>query len=99
MPWNINSPDAEESISYGMPAYKIFGKPLVYFAGHKNHVGFYALPTGHAEFAGELSEYKHAKGSVQFPLNKPLPLDLITRITIFRVKENSVRFKLGREGG
>jgi uncharacterized protein YdhG (YjbR/CyaY superfamily) len=83
-----SAPDAAESISYRMPAYKINGKPLVYFAGFKNHVGFYATPTGHAEFATELSKYKQGKGSVQFPLNKPIPFDLISRIVEFRVKEN-----------
>ncbi len=80
-------PDAAESMSYGMPAYKLYGKPLVYFAAHKNHIGFYATPTGHTEFAEELSKFKQGKGSVQFPLNEPLPLDLIERITAFRVKE------------
>ncbi len=78
------APEAEESISYGMPAYKIKGKPLVYFAGYKNHIGFYATPTGHEAFAEELSQYKQGKGSVQFPLNQPIPLDLIKRIVIFR---------------
>lgn len=82
------APDAEESISYGMPAYKLKGKPLVYFAAFKNHIGFYATPSGHSEFAKELSKYKQGKGSVQFPLDKPLPLGLITKIVKFRVKEN-----------
>ncbi|MFA6401918.1 MAG: DUF1801 domain-containing protein [Salinivirgaceae bacterium] len=80
--------EAEESIAYGMPAYKLNGKPLVYFAAFKNHIGFYATPTGHLEFAKELSDYKQGKGSVQFPLDKPLPLDLISRIVAFRAKEN-----------
>lgn len=82
------APDAEESISYAMPAYKLNGKPLVYFAAFKNHIGFYATPSGHSEFAKELSKYKQGKGSVQFPLDKPLPLGLITKIVKFRVKEN-----------
>jgi uncharacterized protein YdhG (YjbR/CyaY superfamily) len=82
------APGAEESISYGMPAYKLRKKPLVYFAAFKSHIGFYATPTGHAEFAQELSTYKQGKGSVQFPLDKPLPIDLISRITKFRVAEN-----------
>jgi len=82
------APEAEESISYGMPAYKLIKKPLVYFAGYKNHIGFYATPTGHIEFAKELSKYKQGKGSVQFPINEPLPLELITRMIQFRVKEN-----------
>lgn len=81
------SPDAVESISYGMPTYKLNGKPLVYFAGYKNHIGFYATPTGHSEFAEELATYKQGKGSVQFPLNNPMPLDLISRIVAFRVRE------------
>lgn len=79
-----HAPEAEESISYGMPAYKIKGKPLVYFAGYKNHIGFYATPTGHEAFADELSKYKQGKGSVQFPLNQPIPFDLIKRIVVFR---------------
>lgn len=83
-----SAPAAEESIAYGMPAYKLYGRPLVYFAGFKNHIGFYAMPTGHAEFAKELSEYKQGKGSVQFPLDKPLPLQLIIKIVKFRAKEN-----------
>lgn len=81
------APEAEEFIAYGMPAYKLNGKPLVYFAGYKNHIGFYATPTGHSTFAKELSKYKQGKGSVQFPLNEPIPLDLIARIVKFRVKE------------
>ena len=87
------APEAVESISYGMPAYKLKGKPLVYFAGFKSHIGFYATPTGHAEFARELSHYKQGKGSVQFPLDKPIPLDLIGRIVEFRVKENTSKNK------
>ncbi len=82
------APNAIESISYGMPGYKLNGKPLVYFAGYPGHVGFYATPTGHAEFAAELSIYKQGKGSVQFPLSKPVPFELIERIVEFRVKEN-----------
>lgn len=82
------APGAEELISYAMPAYKLNGRALVYFAGYKNHIGFYATPTGHEEFKKELSVYKQGKGSVQFPLDKPMPLDLIKRIVKFRVKEN-----------
>jgi len=87
------APDAEESISYGMPAYKTHGKPLVYFAAFKNHIGFYATPTGHAEFAKELSKYKQGKGSVQFPIDQPMPLDLIFQIVEFRVFENQEKEK------
>ena len=82
------APEAEESISYGMPAFKTNGIPLVYFAAYASHIGFYATPTGHSEFAKELSIYKQGKGSVQFPLDKPMPLNLITKIVKFRVKEN-----------
>ena len=80
------APQAEESISYGMPGYKLNKKPLVYFAGYKGHIGFYATPNGHEAFKKELSVYKQGKGSVQFPLDKPMPFDLIRRITAFRVK-------------
>jgi uncharacterized protein YdhG (YjbR/CyaY superfamily) len=82
------APDAVESISYGMPAYKTHKKPLVYFAGYNTHIGFYATPTGHQAFEEELSRYKQGKGSVQFPISEPLPLDLIERIVEFRVLEN-----------
>ena len=82
------APKAIENISYNMPAYKTNGKPLVYFAGLKNHIGFYATPSGHIEFKEELSIYKQGKGSVQFPLHKPLPYSLIEKIVDFRVLEN-----------
>ena len=81
------APAAEESISYAMPAYKLNGKPLVYFGGYPNHIGFYATPSGHSSFQEELSKYKQGKGSVQFPLSEPLPEDLIRRIVKFRVSE------------
>jgi len=87
------APEAVESIAYGMPAYKTNGKPLVYFAGFKRHIGFYATPTGHAEFATELSKYKRGKGSVQFPLDKPIPFNLIGQIVEFRVEENMAKTK------
>lgn len=81
------APQAEQVISYNMPAFKCKGV-LVYFAAYKNHVGFYATPTGHEEFKEELSSYKQGKGSVQFPLNQPIPLDLISKIVTFRLQEN-----------
>lgn len=87
------APDAVETISYGMPAYKTHGKPLVYFAGFKHHIGLYATPSGHSEFAEELASYKQGKGSVQFPLNGSLPLDLISRIVRFRIEENKAKAK------
>ncbi len=81
------APEAEELISYHMPAYKFHGI-LVYFAAFKNHIGFYATPTGHDAFRKELSGYKTGKGSVQFPLDKLMPLNLITEMVKFRVAEN-----------
>lgn len=85
------APNAVESISYGMPAYKTNGKVLVYFAGYKKHIGFYATPTGHEAFAAELSKYKQGKGSVQFPLDQPMPYELIGEITEFRVAQNAAK--------
>ncbi len=85
---NDNAPEADELFAYGMPAYKLNKKPLVYFAAFKNHIGFYATPSGHKEFQSELSRYKQGKGSVQFPLDKPIPYKLIDRIVKFRVTEN-----------
>jgi uncharacterized protein YdhG (YjbR/CyaY superfamily) len=80
-------PEAEEKISYQMPTYYLNGN-LVHFAAYKKHIGFYPTPTGIAAFKDELSIYKGAKGSVQFPIDKPVPLDLIRRILEFRVGEN-----------
>lgn len=81
------APKAEEVISYQMPAFKYHGM-LVYFAAFKNHIGFYSLPSGNNEFKKELSIYKSGKGSVQFPLDKPIPYALIKKIVKFRMKEN-----------
>lgn len=82
------APKALEAISYQMPAFKLNGKNLVYFAGWKNHIGFYALPSGTKAFKEELAAYKIAKGSIQFPLDKPLPLPLIRKIVKYRIKES-----------
>lgn len=84
-----NAPGAIESISYGMPAYKTNKKPLVYFSGYEKHIGFYATPTGHEKFKKQLSNYKQGKGSVQFPLDQPLPVELIAEIVKFRVTNNN----------
>jgi uncharacterized protein YdhG (YjbR/CyaY superfamily) len=81
------APKAEEVISYGMPAYKQNGM-LVYFAAFRNHIGFYPTASGIKEFKKELFMYKGAKGSVQFPLDKPLPLSVVKKIVKFRVAEN-----------
>lgn len=83
-----NAPEAEELITYGMPGYKTNKKPLVYFAAFKNHIGFYATPSGHSEFKDDLAKYKQGKGSVQFPLDQPMPYELMERIVKFRVVEN-----------
>jgi uncharacterized protein YdhG (YjbR/CyaY superfamily) len=86
------APEAEETISYAMPAFKLHGN-LVYFAAFKNHIGFYALPEGNEAFKKELSSYKIGRGSIQFPFDRPTPYDLITMIVNFRVEENMKRAK------
>jgi uncharacterized protein YdhG (YjbR/CyaY superfamily) len=83
-----NAPGAQEAMAYGMPAYKLNKRPLVYFAAFARHIGFYATPSGHSEFKEALSKYKQGKGSVQFPLDQPIPFDLIERMVKFRVAEN-----------
>lgn len=80
------APEAAESIAYDMPAYKQSGKPLVYFAGYDKHIGFYATPSGHSAFAEQLSKYKQGKGSVQFPLDQPIPYELIEKIVTYRAR-------------
>lgn len=77
-------PDAIESLSYGLVGYKLQGKPLVYFGGFKSHIGFYATPNGHEAFKDEFSKYKQGKGSVQLPLDQPLPIDLLRRVVQYR---------------
>ena len=84
------APGAEEAISYQIPTFKLEGN-LVHFAAFKKHIGFYPTSSGIARFSNELSVYKSAKGSVQFPLDQPIPYELISRITKFRVKENLER--------
>ncbi|MDD7795499.1 iron chaperone [Clostridium sp. 'White wine YQ'] len=81
------APEAKEKISYQMPTFVLNGN-LVHFAAYKNHIGFYPTPSGISAFKEELAEYKGAKGSVQFPIEKPLPYELISRIVKFRVDEN-----------
>ena len=77
-------PEATEKIAYGMPGFYLNKKPMVYFAAYKNHIGFYATPTGHEEFKKELSVYKQGKGSVQFPIKDEIPYQLIRKIVKFR---------------
>lgn len=81
------APKAEEAISYQMPTFKLNGN-LVHFAAFKRHIGFYPVPSGIEKFKDELSIYQQGKGSVQFPLNQPIPYELISRIVKFRVEEN-----------
>jgi uncharacterized protein YdhG (YjbR/CyaY superfamily) len=88
------APDAEETIKYKIPTFTLNGN-LVYFAAFKNQIGFYATPNGNEAFQEELSSYKQGKGSVQFPLDKPIPFGLISKIVKFRVKENFGKVKSG----
>ena len=82
-----SAPKAEESISYQIPTFKLNGN-LVHFAAYKNHLGFYPTPSGIEAFKEELSPYEVSKGTVKFPLNKPIPFDLVRKIVEYRVKEN-----------
>lgn len=86
------APAAEEAIKYGIPTFTLNGN-LVHFAGYKNHIGFYPAPMGIEAFAAETKVYETGKGTLQFPLNKPMPLDLVTRIVKFRVKRNLEKVK------
>ncbi|MDD1700907.1 MAG: DUF1801 domain-containing protein [Methanoregula sp.] len=82
-----SAPQAEEAISYGIPTFKLNGN-LVHFAAFKNHIGFYPTPSAIDAFNKELSPYKQAKGTVQFPIDNPIPFDLVRKIVRYRVKEN-----------
>lgn len=88
-----HAPGATETISYAMPTFDLNRRHLVHFAGYAHHIGFYPIPTGMSAFKEELSAYPTGKGSVQFPLDRPLPRDLIRRIVEFRVAENLARKK------
>jgi uncharacterized protein YdhG (YjbR/CyaY superfamily) len=81
------APEAEEGISYQMPTFKLHG-PLVYFGAYKSHIGFYPTPSGTEKFQEELAPYKSGKGSIRFPVDQPIPFDLIAEIVKFRVQEN-----------
>lgn len=81
------APEAEEAISYQMPTFKLNGN-LVHFAAFKNHIGFYPTPSGTQEFKKEISVFRSGKGSIQFPIDKPMPLSLIKKIVEYRVKES-----------
>lgn len=89
-----SAPGAEEAMAYGIPTFRLNGKNLVHLSAFKEHIGFYPTPSGIAKFKKELSAYEGAKGSVKFPLDKPIPYALIGRITQFRVKEVLGEMKL-----
>ena len=90
------APEAEEAIKYAMPTFVLNGN-LVHFAAFKNHIGFYPVPSGIEAFKKELSVYKGAKGSVQFPLDQPMPLELIAKIVKFRMNENLRKAKVKKK--
>lgn len=83
-----SAPNTEETISYRMPTFDMNGKHLVHFAVFKNHIGFFPTPSAIIAFKNELSEYNTSKGTIQFPIDKPIPFNLIKKIVIFRVEEN-----------
>lgn len=87
-----SAPEAVETISYAIPTFDLRGRHLVHFAGFKGHIGFYPMASGIEHFKEELARYKSAKGSVQLPVDRPLPADLIRRIVEFRVAEVSARY-------
>ncbi len=91
------APDAEEAIRYQMPAFQMNGKNLVFFAAFAHHIGFYPIPSGMTAFKKELSGYKQGKGSVQFPLDEPIPFDLVRKIVLYRVKEMEAGMKRERK--
>lgn len=88
-----SAPEAKEKISYQMPTFTLNGKNLVHFAAFKHHIGFYPTPSGTEQFQAEIAGYKHAKGSIQFPLEKPIPYELIEKIVKFRVSETPPKAK------
>ena len=83
------APHAGEKISYGMATFTVDGKPLVYYAGWKNHVGLYPVPTGDADFEEAIGPYRRAKDTVRFPINRPVPLELIAEITALCLKRRA----------
>ena len=88
-------PDAEETISYAIPAFTLNKTYLVYFAGYKNHISLYPAPTGNEAFEKEIAAYRSGKGTVQFQRDQPLPVNLVTKIVKYRLKENLKKQKAG----
>ncbi len=93
------APDAVETLSYAIPTFDLDGKHLVHFAGYANHVGFYPTSGGIKAFKDELKAYRSGKGSVQFPKDKPLPLDLVRRVVRFRLKESRKKAQQAHRSG
>jgi uncharacterized protein YdhG (YjbR/CyaY superfamily) len=89
------APEVVETIAYQMPTFRLNGKNLVHFAAFKNHIGFYPTPSGIESFEKELSPFVRSKGAVQFPLNKPVPYDLVEKIVNYRVQEQIIKNKKG----
>jgi uncharacterized protein YdhG (YjbR/CyaY superfamily) len=88
----LAAPKAEELISYQMPAFKQNGV-LVYFAAYKNHIGFYPTASGILAFQDQISNFKNSKGAIQFPIDKPIPFDLITRIVKYRIEADEIKYE------
>lgn len=86
------APGAVETMKYGMPTIQLYGKNVVHYAAYAHHIGFYPAPSGLVEFKKDISKYKHSKGAVQFPLDKPIPSALVTKITKFRVAETHAKY-------
>ncbi len=82
------APDAVEAMKYGIPTFRLNNKNLVHFGGFKTHIGFFPAPSGIKQFENELKQYQTGKGTIQFPLNQPIPYDVVTKVVKFRVEEN-----------
>lgn len=87
-------PDAQEVISYNIPSFQLNGSYVIYFAGYKNHIGLYPIPRGNESFNKKIATFVKGKGTIQFPLNQPIPLDLIKQMTLLLKKDNQERVKL-----
>ena len=92
------APNAEETIKYAMPTFTYHGN-LIHFAAYKNHIGLYPTPSGIEKFSDQLASYKKAKGSIRFPLDQPIPYELIHEIVKFRVQENQARIEANKRKG
>ncbi len=90
-------PDAEEHISYKMPAFKVNGRYFIHFSAWKNHIGMYPIPAGNEAFQKQIEPYRSAKSSLNFPLDKPMPIQLIGKVVKFRIAENLQRTKAVRK--